>query len=448
MNREGRSRLDPVARSARLLAAGFAAAASVGTLLLTLPGATVDGDGLSLVDAFFTATSAVCVTGLTVIDIGAGLTAFGQVVVLTLIQIGGLGVMTVTTFFAYAVGRRISLSDTLTVGEALGQPNLSAITRLARNVAVTTFAIEAAGAIALAAVWNRDYPLGRALYYGAFHAVSAFCNAGFDLFGRSLTAYVRSVPVNFIVAGLVVVGGLGFAVVSEVLSARRGRGLSLHTRVVLKTTAALIAAGTVLVLALEFSNPATLGPLAPGEKVLAALFQSVTPRTAGFNTVPIGSLFQPTLLLLIVLMFIGASPGSTGGGIKTTTFVTMLAAIRSALRGRTDVEIGERRVPEEVAVKAWVITALALGLVLAVTGVLLLTEGVSLMEAAFETVSALGTVGLSTGITPKLTVAGRIILPLVMYAGRVGPLTLAVALTRRSAGPGRWRYPEERVVVG
>jgi trk system potassium uptake protein TrkH len=432
----------------RLLAVSFAAAALIGTVLLTLPSATVDHRGLSFVDSFFTAVSAVCVTGLSVIDLGRVLTPFGQIVVMLLIQIGGLGVMTVTTLFVVAAGRRPSLRGALTLSEALGQWKLSSTLRLVRNVAITTLVIEGLGALGLALVFGGDYSWGRSLYLGLFHSVSAFCNAGFDLFGRSFIDYAGNLPLNLIVMILIITGGLGFTVLSELMSFRRGRHLTLHTRIVLRATVALIVVGTLLVLGLEHSNPATLGNMPPGGKVLAAAFQAVTPRTAGFNTVPIGSLAQVTLLVVIILMFIGASPGSTGGGIKTTTFVVILATIRSALYGRHDVEVGTRRLPEDVPVKAWVITVLAAGLVVLVTAALLVTEGLGLMDVLFEAVSAFGTVGLSTGITPQLSTAGRIIIPLLMYAGRVGPLTLAVALTRRRMATGTWQLPEERIIVG
>jgi len=448
---------DPASRSrppnratlnpARLLATGFAAVITFGTFLLTLPPATTDGRGLPVVDALFTATSATCVTGLTVINVSAALTTFGQVVILLLIQAGGLGVMTVTTLFVYAIGRRISLRSDMTISESLGQPRLASTGHLIKDVALLTLAVESLGALILTAAFSADFPLGRALYYGVFHSVSAFCNAGFSLFGLNLTDYVTNVPVNLTTISLIVVGGLGFVVLSEILALRRGRRLSLHSRVVLKATAVLIVVGTLSVLAFEFANPATLGALSPGGKFLAALFQSVTPRTAGFNTVAVGSLLQPTLLILTILMFIGASPGSTGGGIKTTTFVTLLASVRSALRRREDVEMGERRLPQDTTTKAWVITALSAGLVLTAIIILLATEGAPLMDVTFEAVSAFGTVGLSTGLTPKLTVAGRVLLSLVMYAGRVGPLTLAVALTRQDR-PAGWRLPEERVIVG
>lgn len=455
---------------ARVLVIGFAGVIALGTFLLTLGFATVDGRGLPVIDAFFTATSAVCVTGLTVVNIGAVLTTFGQVVVMLLIQVGGLGVMTITSLFVYAVRRRISLRDSVTVGEALGQTRLTGAGRLVRNVVLVTVVVEAAGALLLTAAWSRGYPVGQALYLGVFHSVSAFCNAGFDLFGRSLVDYAGNITVNLTIMGLIVIGGLGFVVIEELLgagwravragrrgpaglgsaspSAANGKRLSLHTRLVLVTTTALIVLGTLAVLALEYRNPGTLGPLPAGQKVLAAAFAAVTPRTAGFNTVAVASLLGPTLLLTIVLMFIGASPGSTGGGIKTTTLATIIATIRSALRGREAAEIGGRRLSTEVTMKAWVITALALGLVVVGVFILLGTEQLPLMDLTFEAVSAFGTVGLSTGITPQLSVVGRLVIPLLMFAGRVGPLTLAVALARRRPEGADWRLAEERIIVG
>jgi trk system potassium uptake protein TrkH len=445
---------------ARLLVTGFLTAIGLGTVLLSLPAATVDGRGLPLVDALFEATSATCVTGLVVVDTGSTFTLFGELVILILIQVGGLGIMTVTTLFAYAVGRRISLSETLTVGEALGQPHLSGVLALARNVALLTFTAELAGAAVLTAVWSQEYPLGEALYLGVFHSVSAFCNAGFDLFGQSLAGHTTDVVVNLTFLTLIITGGLGFYVLSEVLSRRRfgpgvgnspgGRNgrLSLHTRVVLVTSLALIAGGTLVILLFEHSNPATLGPLSPGGKVLAALFQAVTPRTAGFNTVSIAHLAPSTLLILMVFMFIGASPGSTGGGIKTTTFVALVSTIRSALRRRDDVEIGGRRLPPEVTVKSWVIASLGLGVILTATTLLLATEDAPFLTVLFETVSAFGTVGLSTGLTPELSTAGRLLVSVLMFVGRVGPFTVAVALARKRPTGRAWHLPEERIIVG
>ncbi|RJQ08391.1 MAG: Trk family potassium uptake protein [Bacillota bacterium] len=464
---------------ARALAIAFGLAIAGGTVLLALPIATADGRGLGLIDAFFTATSATCVTGLTVINIGATLTTFGELVVLTLIQIGGLGVMTVTTIFAFALRRRISLRDSLTVGEALGESHLSAVGSLTRSVIEVTMAVEFAGALLLGLLFCRFYPPGTAFYYGLFHSVSAFCNAGFDLFGDSLVRFVTDVPVNLVMMTLIVLGGLGFIVMSEFLATRYGRmfsrrprdredadgvvehtaapaaarrflpaRLSLHTRVVVTTTVVLIGVGTLLVLAFEWSNPVTLGPLSPGHKVMAALFQAITPRTAGFNTIPTGGLLRPVLLILMVLMFIGAAPGSTGGGVKVTTFAVALASVRSALRRRDDVELGGRRLPPEVPAKAWVIIALAVVSILVVMTLLLATEKEPFLDVAFETFSAFGTVGLSTGLTPRLSTIGRVVLPVLMYAGRLGPLTLAVALARRKPGGADWRLPEERVVVG
>jgi len=437
-----------VPNPARLLAISFAAAITTGTLLLSLPAATADGRGLSPIDALFEATSATCVTGLTVVSTAHDLSLFGQLVVLTLIQIGALGIMTVSTMFAYAAGRRVSLSGTLTLGEELGQPRLAGVIVLARNVAMLTFVIELAGALVLTALFSRHYPLGRAAYLGVFHAISAFGNAGFDLFGDSLAGFATDVPVNLVMMTLIVLGGLGFYVITELVAWRRTTRLSLHTRIVLKASGILILAGTVLVLLFEWSNPETLGALPSGGRLLAALFQAVTPRTAGFNTVPTGALASSTLLILMVLMFIGASPGSTGGGIKTTTFVAVLATVRSVFRRRDDVEIEERRLPPEVPAKALAITLLALAVVLTAAVILLAAEDAPLRDVLFETVSAFGTVGLSTGLTSELSPVGRILISALMYTGRVGPLTLVVALSRKRTVSKDWHLPEARIIVG
>jgi len=437
-----------VPNPARLLAMSFAAAISVGTVLLSLPAATVDGRGLTLIDALFEATSATCVTGLTVVNTAADLSLFGQLVVLMLIQIGALGIMTVTTLFAYAVGRQVSLASALTLGEELGQPRLAGVLMLTRNVAILTFLIESAGALVLTALFSRCYPLGRAAYLGIFHSISAFCNAGFDIFGSSLVGFTTDIPVNLVMMTLIILGGLGFYVITELVGRRNSRRLSLHTRVVLKSTGALILVGTVLVLLFESANPETLGPLSPIGRVVAALFQAVTPRTAGFNTVATGSLMPSTLLILMILMFIGASPGSTGGGVKTTTFVAVLASVRSVLRRRDDVEIEERRLPSEVAAKALAITLLALTVILTAAVVLLATEEAPLTDVLFETFSAVGTVGLSTGLTPELSSPGRVLISLLMYTGRIGPLTVLVALSRKKAAAREWHLPEGRIIVG
>lgn len=426
--------------------AGFALIILAGAILLSLPAASADGNPTPFLTALFTATSATCVTGLVVVDTADHYSLFGQLVIMFLIQVGGLGYMTVATLMAIAIGRRIGLRERLVLQEAHNLYSVGGIVRFTRNVILMTMAIEGAGAILLAARWVPEFGWGRGVYYGIFHSISAFNNAGFDLMGqfRSLTGYAGDLTINAVIMALIVVGGLGFTVLTDLATPRR---ISLHAKIVLTTTAALIVLGAALVLLLEFSNQATLGPLAAGRRVLAALFQSVTPRTGGFTTVTIGELRDPTLMLIITLMFIGASPGGTGGGIKTTTFVAPLAVILSMLRGRPDPELFHRRLPPVVVYKAVTIALVAVAFVVTMGTLLSFIERMPFIQALFEVVSAFGTVGLSTGITPSLSAAGRILVMLTIFTGRVGLLTAAFALTRRQQ-PANIRYPEERIYVG
>lgn len=426
--------------------AGFALIILAGAILLSLPSASADGRPTPFLTALFTATSATCVTGLVVVDTADHYSLFGQLVIMFLIQVGGLGYMTVATLMAIAIGRRIGLRERLVLQEAHNLYSVGGIVRFTRNVILMTMAIEGAGAILLATRWVPEFGWGRGVYYGIFHSISAFNNAGFDLMGqfRSLTGYAGDLTINAVIMALIVVGGLGFTVLTDLATPRR---ISLHAKIVLTTTAALIVLGAALVLLLEFSNQATLGPLAAGRRVLAALFQSVTPRTGGFNTVTIGELRDPTLMLIITLMFIGASPGGTGGGIKTTTFVAPLAVILSMLRGRPDPELFHRRLPPVVVYKAVTIALVAVAFVVTMGTLLSFIERMPFIQALFEVVSAFGTVGLSTGITPSLSAAGRILVMLTIFTGRVGLLTAAFALTRRQQ-PANIRYPEERIYVG
>lgn len=433
----------------QILVIGFAAMISIGTLLLMLPLSSVTGRPLGFIDALFTATSAACVTGLVVVDTGTYFTGFGQAVILVLIQIGGLGFMTMATLFALLLKRRISLRDRLILQEAMNQSSMEGIVRLIRKVLVYSLVIEAAGAAVLTIRWAVDMPLSRALYYGLFHAVSLFNNAGFDLFGgyRSLTGYVADPAVNLATIFLIVSGGIGFIVMSDLVEFRRTRRLSLHSKVVLSMTGGLIFTGMVVIFIFEFTNTRTLGPLNFGGKLWAALFQSVTPRTAGANTLDITGLRQATQFFIIILMFIGASPGSTGGGIKTTTFTLMVGAVISMLRGREDIVLFRYRLAQERVFKALTITLLALLLIVAVSMVLSTTEDRAFLMILFETTSAFATVGLSLGLTPELTQVGKILICLTMFAGRLGLLTLAYALGPKQGKP-LYKYPEGKMIIG
>lgn len=433
----------------QILVLGFAAIIFIGTALLMLPISTSTGEPLEFIDALFTSTSATCVTGLVVVDTGTTFSSFGEIVIMLLIQIGGLGFMTMATLFALALKRRISLKDRLILQEAMNQSSMEGIVRLIRRVLLYSLIIEACGALILSIRWAFDMPIGRAIYYGVFHAVTMFNNAGFDLFGdfRSLTGYVYDPVVNVVVMFLIVSGGIGFIVLSDLIDFRKQRRLSLHSKVVLTMTATLLLVGFIVILIFEFTNPRTLGSLNWGGKFFGALFQSVTPRTAGANTIDITGLRQATQFFIVILMFIGASPGSTGGGIKTTTFTIMVGAVIAMMRGREDIVMFRYRLAQERVLKALTIALLALLLVLTVSMILSTTEEGDFLEILFETTSAFGTVGLSMGLTPDLTVFGKVLISITMFAGRLGPLTLAYALGPKK-GKELYRHPEGKMIIG
>lgn len=434
---------------ARVLVLGFAGLITAGALLLSLPIASRSGQALRLVDAFFTATSAVCVTGLVVVDTHDFFTPFGQVVVMLLIEAGALGFMTLSTILALILGRRINLRERLMIQEAFNQYALAGAVDLVRKVIFLTLSTQAVGAFFLAWRFVPQFGWGRGLFYSVFHAVSAFANAGFDLMGgfRSLTGYKADWLVNLTIVGLIIAGGLGFTVLLDIGRRRSFHRLTLHSKVVLIMTGTLIVAGTLLILLFELLNPGTMRNLGWGQRILAALFQSVTPRTAGFNTLDIASMHNATLFILIMLMFIGASPASTGGGVKTSTVGVLLASVYSTIKGRQEIVVFDRRLPREIVDRALTVVIISFMLVSTVAVLLSFTEPFTFIRVLFETVSAFGTVGLTTGITPDLSFAGRVFLILLMFAGRVGPVTMAVAVATRERGIGI-RHPEEKVIVG
>ncbi len=432
----------------QILAAGFAGLILVGAVLLATPFAAADGQPVSFIDALFTATSAVCVTGLVVVDTGTRYSLGGHIIIILLIQAGGLGIMTMATLMALLMGKRINLRERLLMQEAMNQLTVAGIVRLTRYIIKATLLIEFIGGTILAVRWYLDFgPKG--IYYGYWHAISSFCNAGFDLFGeyRSLTGYVDDLTVNLTISLLIILGGIGFTVIADVWENRRFRDYSLHSKIVIAVSVFLIVFGTVVILAFEWDNPTTLGPLSWDGKILASYFQSVTPRTAGYNTLSIGDMGGATLFFIVILMFIGASPGSTGGGVKTTTSGLVAAAIWAMIRGREDVEIFRRGISRTVIYKAFAIVFIAALLVIFVTMMLTLTEKAPFLNILFEVVSAFGTVGLTTGITPELTVVGKLWLILTMFAGRVGPVTIALALALRQR-KARIKYPEGKVIIG
>ncbi|TKI56625.1 Trk family potassium uptake protein [Brevibacillus antibioticus] len=434
----------------KTLVLGFALIIFLGALLLTLPIATVDGLGLHWIDALFTATSATCVTGLVVVDTGTTFTTFGQLVILSLIQIGGLGFMTFATFFALIMRKKISLRERLILQESLNQMSIEGVVRLAKMIVVFTALTELIGGVLLSIRFAFDFPLPKAIYFGFFHAISNFNNAGFDLMGEfaSLTAYVDDPIVTLVVCLLIILGGIGFIVVSELYDYRQTRRLSLHTKVVLSTTGILVVAGTALIFLLEYTNPKTLQPLSMMGKVLGSLYQSVTARTAGSNTLNIGDMYQSSLFLIIILMFIGASPGSTGGGIKTTTFATLIGAVVAQVKGKEDVIFFRQRILPHMVYKSLTLTMIALFIVLVMTMVLSITETTARFEMIlFEVTSAFATTGLSMGLTPHLTPIGKTLIILTMFAGRLGPLTIAFALAQRKQKE-YFRYPKGKITIG
>lgn len=440
--------------ASQIFVASFLLLILVGTLLLSLPIATVEGSRAPALTALFTATTAVCVTGLVVVDTGTFWSPFGQVVIMGLIQLGGLGLMTFTTIFAVLLGKKIGLQERLNLQQSLNQLKTQGVVRLITFIVTITLIIEGAGAIILALRWSALLGWKQAWYYGIFHAVSAFNNAGIDLFGRitgkfsSLISFQTDPIVTIVIAGLIILGGLGFTVIYELVQKKSLARLTLHSKIVLWVTGILIVGGTLGVYLLEYSNPKTMGGLSQGGRLLTAFFQAVTPRTAGFNTVDLPSLTMPTKLLIILLMFIGASPGSTGGGVKTTTITGVLVSMKSAILGREDVEIFQRRIPQYIVGKMLAVMGGAVIWVFLATLALTITERADFLTILFEVVSAFGTVGLSLGLTTELSVIGKLVIILTMIMGRVGPLTLAIAITERSHRTHNLRYPEEKIIVG
>ena len=423
---------------------GFMSIILLGSLLLALPISTKDGQSVGFFDSLFTATSAVCVTGLVAVDTGTTFSLFGQVVLLTLIQVGGLGFMVFATRVMMMLGRRISIKNRMLIRESMNGASLSNLGSVARRYLLLALGIEAVGAALLAIRFIPMYGLRRGLWFAVFHAVSAFCNAGFDLFGRfsSLTGFYTDALTLLTVSALSVLGGLGFSVILEVLLNRHGlKNLSLHTRIVLTFTMALLLAGTVFYMLVENGRL----------DILNAFFQSVTMRTAGFNSVELSSLTDGSKVFSSLLMMIGASPASTGGGMKTTTVAVVTLLIFSVVKGENEVNAARRRISADTVRRALAVVTLFLTMVMLGTLSLSIIENgrFSLADILFECSSAMGTVGVSAIGTPNLHPVSRAVLLPMMFLGRVGPLTLAIAVARRQ---GRARnlskYPEEKIMIG
>lgn len=442
-----------VHRPVRTIATSFVIVILVGAVLLMMPFSSRDGAFTPFVDALFTATTATCVTGLVVFDTYLKWSAIGQAVILLLIQIGGLGLLTIVTFFNIALRRKLGLRGVHMASETANALDVVDAPKLIKTIMVVSFSCEAIGALLLMAHFVPKY--GReGVFMSVFLAVSAFCNAGIDLLGRegayaSLTNYGDNPYVLFIIMALIIVGGLGFLVWQDLFHYRKTRKLLLHTRIVLVVSGILILSGTILFLLFEWDNPGTLAPLSFFEKLLNSMFQSVSSRTAGFNTVDIGSLKGITKMFMIILMFIGASPGSTGGGIKTTTFAVLIMTVLSVVLGREETVVFKRRVDKAIVYKALAIAFFSITLVLVATSIIYFTsaETTDGMNALFESTSAFATVGLSTGVTTVANLPSKIVLILAMYLGRVGPVSFAIALTLRQ-GKRHEVIPDGKITVG
>jgi trk system potassium uptake protein TrkH len=434
-----------------VLVRGFLLMIAVGTVILMLPISSAEGTWTHVIDALFTATSAVCVTGLAVVDTATYWSPFGEVVLLVLIQLGGLGFMSASTLLLFVlVGRRTALRDRVLVHASVGAADLASATVVLRRVAVFTLIVEAIGSlILLVAFLGRGIDPLTSLWWGIFHGISAFNNAGFDITGgfRSLTPFADDALVLGTIAVLFILGGLGYAIVGDIAYKRRWSRLALETKLVVLTTITLLVGGTIAIALLEWSNPATLGALEPIERAWNAAFTSATARTAGFNSIDTGAMVVPSLAIVAALMFIGGASGSTAGGIKVNTFTLLLVAIVSTIRGDQSATALGRRVPDEVVYRALSVALLAVALVFVVALGLALSMQTRFISVVFEAVSAFGTVGLSTGITPELPDPARLLIIVAMFAGRLGPLTLVLALAAR-VRPRPYRPAIESIRIG
>ena len=435
----------------RFIVLSFLLIILVGTIFLMLPVSSQSGKFTDPITALFTATSATCVTGLVVVDTGTYWSLFGQIVILLLIQLGGISYMTLLSFLALLLRRQVVLHERIILQETLNSWSIRGVMKLARVVLYTVVFFEGLGALLLFFVFIRDYPFITALKFSIFHSISAFCNAGFDLLGgfRSLTGYADNLLLVFTITSLIIFGGMGFVVIYDLRSNLfNWKKITIHSKIAILTTIILIILGTLIIGLLEWRNPGTMGPLSIRGKILSSYFQSVTPRTAGFNTLNIGNMHNATLLFIILLMFIGASPGGTGGGIKTVTFTVLISAVRATLMGYENVEIMERKLYWDSVRKAWALFFLSIGLIFISWFTLLISENFLPINLLFEVVSAFGTVGLSTGITPSLSTVGRIVIILVMYLGRVGLVVFGLSFLYPLRRKSHIELPYGEVSIG
>lgn len=431
----------------RLIVIGFAAFMALGTLLLKLPVSTYEG--ISWVDALFVSVSAVSVTGLSSVEFSETFTKFGDIVVMILIQVGGLGIMVFTTLGALLIGQRVGFRNLLTVREELGNVDSPRNTlRLIGQIAAITLVVEATGAIVLAfGFMGGGLPPGESMFQAVFHAIMAFCNSGFNtLSSDGLSEYAGNPAVNLALVALIILGGLGFPVLVNLFRYRRVRRLTLHSKLVLVATAALILIGVLSVALLEWTNPATLGGEPVGTRMWMSLLQGVTPRTAGFSTVDYAEMRESTLFVQIGLMFVGAAPASTGGGVRVTTLALLVLVVLALARGQEEMTAFGRRVPRRLIQKALAVVSLSAVLVIVTTLAIMISDGLRLVPAIFEVTSAFGTVGLSMSVSQELSPFAKLVVAGVMFWGRVGTITLILALAARK--PKGYVYPYEDIAIG
>ena len=437
----------------KIIAITFAGIVLLGTLLLMLPVSARDGQSTPFLPSLFTATSATCVTGLVMYDTWSHWSGFGQIVIISLIQVGGLGFMSAASLVVFSLRKRVGLKQRLLIAQALSLNELDGVVRLQKVVLTGSLSIEAIGAAILTLRFWPEYGFSKALRWGVFHAISAFCNAGFDIFGSitpgaSLMEFQSDPLVLLTLGALVVIGGLGFFVWEEIAANRSWKKFSVYTKLVLITTGVLLALGTAVICLLEWNNPGTLGPLSTGDKLLGGLFQSITLRTAGFTAIDQGALTDAGKAASMIFMIIGGSSGSTAGGLKTVTAVVLMLFIMSRARGKGSVCVFKRTVPEKQVMDAMTIAMIMVGL--AVFGGLFIsaTSPVELTDALYESISALATVGITTGITTSLSVPAQLLIILYMYFGRVGVLTISLGFLMGNQAEERFRYAQTNLLIG
>ncbi|TYS64558.1 Ktr system potassium transporter B [Sutcliffiella horikoshii] len=416
----------------------------LGTLLLMLPVSTTES--ITLVDAFFTATSAMTVTGLAVVDTGTAYTLFGQIVILSLIQVGGIGIMTFAVLIFIMLGKKIGFQERLILQQALNQTSVGGIILLVRRIIIFSFLIEGIAVLLLSYRWIPEYGWWDGFYYSVFHAISAFNNAGFSIWSDSLMQYVGDPVVNIVISFLFIIGGIGFTVLTDLWYTKEFRKLALHTKIMLFGTLGINILAMFVFFVLEYFNPSTLGNFTLMEKIWASYFQAVTTRTAGFNTIDIGAMETASVMWTLLLMFIGAGSTSTGGGIKLTTFVIIILAVNTFIKGKHEIVIFKRSIHQNYVIKALAISTISILFIFFSLFILTITEQAEFLLLLFEVISAFGTVGLSMGITGDLTDIGKCVIVFIMLLGKLGPLTLAYSLAKPK--PAKVRYPNEDLLTG